>query len=90
MVFKNHFIFIVAGEIYCKTCYGKEFGPKGYGYGAGAGTLSMDAGSRGYAKNTAPLDETVTKTKYIGGNECGRCGGSVFEAEQRMGAGLVS
>ena len=80
----------LAGEIYCQTCYGKEFGPKGYGYGAGAGTLSMDAGSRGYAKNTAPLDETVTKTKYIGGNECGRCGGSVFDAEQRIGAGLVS
>ena len=28
------------GEIYCKTCYGKNFGPKGYGYGAGAGALT--------------------------------------------------
>jgi cysteine/glycine-rich protein len=26
------------GEIYCKPCYGKNFGPKGYGYG-GAGTM---------------------------------------------------
>lgn len=29
------------GEIYCKSCYGRNFGPKGYGYGQGAGTLSM-------------------------------------------------
>ncbi|KRZ78998.1 Cysteine and glycine-rich protein 2 [Trichinella papuae] len=27
------------GEVYCKTCYGRKFGPKGYGYGVGAGTL---------------------------------------------------
>uniref|UniRef100_A0A4W5MC36 LIM zinc-binding domain-containing protein n=1 Tax=Hucho hucho TaxID=62062 RepID=A0A4W5MC36_9TELE len=23
-------------EIYCKSCYGKKYGPKGYGQGAGA------------------------------------------------------
>ncbi|XP_078345924.1 cysteine and glycine-rich protein 2-like [Oculina patagonica] len=28
------------GEIYCKACYGKNFGPKGYGYGGGAGALT--------------------------------------------------
>uniref|UniRef100_A0A8C7INV2 Cysteine and glycine-rich protein 2 n=1 Tax=Oncorhynchus kisutch TaxID=8019 RepID=A0A8C7INV2_ONCKI len=33
-------------EIYCKSCYGKKYGPKGYGYGQGAGTLSMDRGER--------------------------------------------
>lgn len=31
-------------EVYCKSCYGKKYGPKGYGYGQGAGTLSMDKG----------------------------------------------
>lgn len=30
-------------ELYCKTCYGRGFGPKGYGFGSGAGCLSMDA-----------------------------------------------
>jgi len=33
-------------EIYCKSCYGRLFGPKGYGYGIGAGVLSMDDGTR--------------------------------------------
>jgi hypothetical protein len=33
-----------AGDLYCKSCYGKQFGPKGYGYGCGAGTLSMENG----------------------------------------------
>jgi len=27
-------------EIYCKPCYGKQYGPKGYGYGGGAGALT--------------------------------------------------
>lgn len=33
-------------EMYCKSCYGRLFGPKGYGYGVGAGVLSMDDGSK--------------------------------------------
>ena len=32
------------GAIYCKQCYGRKFGPKGYGFGGGAGCLSMDTG----------------------------------------------
>ena len=28
-------------EIHCRTCYGKLFGPKGVGFGMGAGVLSM-------------------------------------------------
>lgn len=27
-------------QIYCKACYGKRHGPKGYGYGGGAGALT--------------------------------------------------
>lgn len=29
------------GEIYCRGCYGRNFGPKGVGFGIGAGTLTM-------------------------------------------------
>jgi len=35
------------GEMFCSSCYRKFFGPKGYGFGGGAGTLSMDDG-KGY------------------------------------------
>ncbi|XP_057289308.1 cysteine and glycine-rich protein 1-like [Hydractinia symbiolongicarpus] len=75
-------------EIYCKSCYGKNFGPKGYGYGAGAGTLSMDGGDKGWATDNAPLSEALYNNKYLGGNECGRCGGSVYTAEEQIAAGL--
>lgn len=35
------------GEIYCKACYGKNFGPKGYGFAGGASGLNMDTGVKG-------------------------------------------
>lgn len=31
-------------QLYCKQCYGRKFGPKGYGFGGGSGCLSMDKG----------------------------------------------
>jgi hypothetical protein len=31
----------VEQEVFCRSCYGKAFGPKGYGFGGGAGTLQM-------------------------------------------------
>ena len=35
------------GEIYCKACHSKNFGPKGYGFAGGASGLSMDTGNFG-------------------------------------------
>uniref|UniRef100_A0A5F9DQI6 Cysteine and glycine-rich protein 1 n=1 Tax=Oryctolagus cuniculus TaxID=9986 RepID=A0A5F9DQI6_RABIT len=48
-------------EIYCKSCYGKKYGPKGYGYGQGAGTLSTDKGeSLGIKHEEAPGHRPTT------------------------------
>lgn len=33
-------------ELFCKNCHGRKYGPKGYGFGGGAGCLSMDAGAQ--------------------------------------------
>ncbi|KAK3775601.1 hypothetical protein RRG08_020789 [Elysia crispata] len=33
-------------KLYCKQCHGRKFGPKGYGFGQGAGTLGMDSGEQ--------------------------------------------
>jgi len=34
------------GELFCKVCHARKFGPKGYGFGGGAGCLSMDTGEQ--------------------------------------------
>lgn len=31
-------------ELYCKQCHGRKYGPKGIGFGIGAGALTMDTG----------------------------------------------
>ena len=40
------------GALYCKQCHGRKFGPKGYGFGGGAGALGMDKGERFGNKET--------------------------------------
>lgn len=39
------------GELFCKVCHARKFGPKGYGFGGGAGCLSMDQGEHLQAKD---------------------------------------
>lgn len=39
-------------EIYCKPCYGRNFGPTGYGYGVGAGVLSSEQDPHRFYKPT--------------------------------------
>ncbi|XP_038637197.1 cysteine and glycine-rich protein 2 isoform X2 [Scyliorhinus canicula] len=85
-------------EIYCQSCYGKKYGPKGYGYGQGAGTLSMDRGERLgiIVQNAQPHRPTTNVNtskfaqKFEGVDKCSRCGDSVYAAEKIIGAGKVA
>nr|XP_025848136.1 cysteine and glycine-rich protein 2 [Vulpes vulpes] len=82
-------------EIYCRSCYGKKYGPKGYGYGQGAGTLSTDRGERlGMKPASAPPHRPTTNPntskfaqKFGGAEKCSRCGDAVYAAEKIIGAG---
>uniref|UniRef100_A0A3B1K6S7 Cysteine and glycine-rich protein 1 n=1 Tax=Astyanax mexicanus TaxID=7994 RepID=A0A3B1K6S7_ASTMX len=82
-------------EIYCKSCYGKKYGPKGYGFGGGAGTLSMDTGEalgikpeeQGPHRPTNNPNASKFAQKFGGSDVCPRCGKSVYAAEKVVGAG---
>ncbi|XP_063379703.1 muscle LIM protein Mlp84B isoform X1 [Cydia fagiglandana] len=80
-------------ELYCKNCHGRKYGPKGYGFGGGAGCLSMDAGDQfkepaaeGVRTNGACLEPRVI-AKAPPGEGCPRCGGYVYAAEQMLARG---
>lgn len=89
------------GELYCKSCHGRKFGPKGYGYAGGAGTmLSMDSGkahevvtdnvphtAEAYMAPVTAQNGESRKPKWGGGDYCPRCGKQVFLAEKRAAAG---
>ncbi|KAE8606105.1 hypothetical protein XENTR_v10010598 [Xenopus tropicalis] len=83
-------------EIYCKSCYGRKYGPKGYGYGQGAGCLSTDTGERfgievaesHPARGSPTTTHTSKFTQKFGATEkCPRCQKSVYAAERVMGGG---
>uniref|UniRef100_A0A8C0ZIQ3 Cysteine and glycine-rich protein 1 n=1 Tax=Cyanistes caeruleus TaxID=156563 RepID=A0A8C0ZIQ3_CYACU len=83
-------------EIYCKSCYGKKYGPKGYGYGQGAGTLSTDKGESLGIKyeeshpHRPPNPNAARMAQMVGGADgCPRCGQAVYAAEKVIGAGKV-
>ncbi len=46
------------GEIYCRGCYGKIFGPKGYGYG-GSGSMPALMAPSGPAAAQINMDERI-------------------------------
>ncbi|XP_031572281.1 cysteine and glycine-rich protein 3-like [Actinia tenebrosa] len=68
-------------EIWCKSCYAKRFGPKGYGYGLGAGALRLTKGHSGEI-NQAPKIFLPTEKGDFKEGSCHKCGHPVFEAEK--------
>lgn len=87
-------------ELYCKTCHGRLFGPKGFGFAGGAGTmLSMDTGKYGNIPSSnipavaqayvAPVmsDAGMAEGNLEGTNICPRCTKQVFIAEKKQAAG---
>lgn len=80
------------GELFCKVCHGRKFGPKGYGFGGGAGCLSMDQGehlksSEELARGSNAILEPRAIAKAPEGEGCPRCGGYVYAAEQMLARG---
>ncbi|XP_075167998.1 muscle LIM protein at 60A isoform X1 [Haematobia irritans] len=77
-------------ELYCKNCHARKYGPKGYGFGGGAGCLSMDTGAHlnkeDEIRNGARL-EPKKIAKAPEGEGCPRCGGYVYAAEQMLARG---
>lgn len=73
--------------LYCKTCHGRKFGPKGVGFGIGAGALSMDTGAQhGNTEHVSNGHTTPSKADHIiqapDGQGCPRCGGFVYHADR--------
>lgn len=67
-------------EIHCRSCYGKLFGPKGFGYGH-APTLTSTGGESTMAY---PDGGQLHGLKNVGKGGCPRCGYAVYAAEQMI------
>lgn len=76
------------GMVFCKGCHGKRFGPKGYGFGQGAGALSTETGAQ-FGNTESEMTNIPRSNAIIGGigpgPHCGRCGKTVYDMEKAVG-----
>ncbi|CAI9743286.1 muscle LIM protein Mlp84B isoform X3 [Octopus vulgaris] len=91
-------------EVFCRACYAKHFGPKGYGFAGGASGLSMDTGDPAEVtrKNVSHLAEAhaapilstngtaTAKPRWGSSDMCPRCNKAVYMAEKVIGAGKLA
>uniref|UniRef100_A0A8C2DF51 Cysteine and glycine-rich protein 1 n=1 Tax=Cyprinus carpio TaxID=7962 RepID=A0A8C2DF51_CYPCA len=83
----------VAAQIYCKSCYCKKYGPKGYGHGQGAGALSSDPINNEEPQPKVPRLASANSNpnkfakKFGSTDRCPHCSKVVYAAEKVMGAG---
>ena len=63
------------GEVYCKACYGKHFGPHGFGY-AGGGSMMHTQG----VPETAAAPAAAAAAGEV---KCSKCG-KVFDAAPKF------
>ncbi|XP_064635281.1 muscle LIM protein 1-like [Lineus longissimus] len=79
------------GLVYCKVCHAKKFGPKGYGFGGGAGALSTETGAQHgnleCEMGNRPTGAHIGPSAVVEGG-CPRCGARVYEAEKATAAGI--
>ncbi|VEN36184.1 unnamed protein product [Callosobruchus maculatus] len=77
-------------DVYCKTCYGKKWGPHGYGFACGSGFLQTDGLTEDEISQSRPFyNPDTTSIKAPPGQGCPRCGGMVFAAEQQLAKGTI-
>ncbi|KAG5897031.1 hypothetical protein JTB14_021753 [Gonioctena quinquepunctata] len=77
-------------DVYCRTCYGKKWGPHGYGFACGSGFLQTDGLTDDEISASRPFyNPDTTSIKAPPGQGCPRCGGMVFAAEQQLAKGTM-